>query len=103
MRKISRLPRRFDATMKTLRALMNSKSERVRLAAVLRTSEILLEHQRGEERAAVAVERAQARRAEAEAAGDAEEVSEVQQTQVEALDALLARINAGREKGGNNE
>jgi hypothetical protein len=57
-----RLPRRFDATMKALRELAQSKSERVRLTAVLRLSEILLEHQRSLERIAIAKERAEARR-----------------------------------------
>lgn len=102
MRHISRLPRRFDSTMTTLRALMKSKSERVRLAAVLRASEILLEHQRGEERAAIAIERAQARKAEAEAPTTAEPGEQPPVSREDALrdaEAFLARI---REKESAN-
>lgn len=53
--------------MRTLRELAESKSEKVRLQAALRMSEILLEHQRIEERRDIAIERAAARKAEAEA------------------------------------
>lgn len=72
--------------MKTLRGLMESKSERTRLAAALRASDILLEHQRAEERVTIASERAAARKAEAEAAD--------QQT---ALPAPLSAEQAARE------
>lgn len=92
MSKVSRLPRRFDSVMKTLRELMNSKSERTRLAAALRASEILLEHQRGEERTAIAIERAAARKAEAEAGTNAGESTQAPQTAEEAARAFLASI-----------
>ncbi len=90
--------------MKTLRGLMDSKSERTRLAAVLRASEILLEHQRGEERAAIAIERAAARKAEAGVgggtnAGASTQAPQTQQTAEEAARAFLASI--AREEESN--
>lgn len=71
---------------------MNSRSEKTRLAAVLRASEILLEHQRGEERAAIAVERAAARRAEAEANRLVPTQAPVSETPEEAAERLIASI-----------
>jgi hypothetical protein len=73
---------------------MDSKSERVRLAAALRASDILLEHQRGEERAAVAIERAQARKAEAEATASTPETPAS-----ETVDEFLARVKAESQRG----
>lgn len=64
---MSRLPRRFDAPMKVLRELANSRSERVRLQAAMRMTDILLAHLDAEQRVTIAVERAAARKAEAEA------------------------------------
>lgn len=95
MSKVSRLPRRFDSVMKTLRELMNSKSERTRLQAALRASEILLEHRRAEERVTIATERAAARKAEAEAGADATgqpNTAPASQTAEEAARAFLASI-----------
>jgi hypothetical protein len=63
--KTSRLPRRYDHVMKTLRSLMASKGERIRFQAAMRISEILLTHQQAEERLTIAAERAAARKAEA--------------------------------------
>ena len=70
-----RLPRRFDKAMRVLGELSESKSERVRLQAALRMSDILLEHQRSEERKAIAKERATARKAEATGVADSEGVT----------------------------
>lgn len=77
--------------MKTLRGLMNSKSERVKLAAALRAADILLAHQEGEERAAIAIERAAARKAEAEAAERPDAVPAPLSAE-EAARAFLAQI-----------
>ena len=62
--------------MKTLRELMRSRSDKVRLQAAMRASEILLEHQRSEERIAIATERAAARKAEAEQLAGGSQASE---------------------------
>lgn len=96
MSKISRLPRRFDAVMKTLRELMTSRNERTRLAAVLRASEILLEHQREETRAAVAMERAAARKAEAQATGQPGALPAPQSAE-EAARVFLASLTTSEE------
>ena len=60
-----RLPRRYDAVMKTLRELTASRNERIKLQAALRMSEILLQYEQSQERIAIAGERAAARKAEA--------------------------------------
>jgi len=87
-----RLPRRFDAVMKSLRELSSSKSERVRLQAALRMSDILLEHQRSQERVAIALERAAVRRAEAE---PPEATGAVR----ESAEEFIARVTANRREG----
>lgn len=75
--------------MRTLRELMNSKSEKTRLAAALRASEILMEHTRGEERVAVAIERAAARKA-----GEQPDIPEAPVS--ESVDDFIARAKAER-------
>lgn len=89
--KTSRLPRRYDDVMKTLRGLLASKAERIRFQAAMRMSEILLEHQRAEERVTIATERAAARKTESEAA-EQPDAQPVQQNAEEAARAFLARI-----------
>jgi len=90
--KTSRLPRRYDDVMKTLRGLLDSKTERIRFQAAMRMSEILLEHQRAEERVTIATERAAARKSEAEAGADAGDEATAPQTAEEAARAFLASI-----------
>lgn len=77
--------------MKTLRGLLSSKSERIRFQAAMRMSEILLEHQRAEERVTIAGERAAARKAEA-IAPEQSDAPLVPEAAEDAARAFLARI-----------
>ena len=105
-----RLPRRFDTAMKSLRELSRSKSERTRLAAVLRMTDILLEHQRSLERVSIARERALARQTEArsqETPVDREqreraEESETEQALKPAFDAIGKRVRGAAEHDPDN-
>jgi hypothetical protein len=95
---MTRLPRRFDVPMKALRELATSKNEKVRLQAVLRMSDILLAHLQSEDRAAIAIERAAARRAEAEAGTDQPASLPEGETAEQIADRL---ISAYRQRGSN--
>jgi hypothetical protein len=89
--RMARMPRRYDATFKTLRRLMNSKSEKVQLQASMRMSEILLTLEQSNERREIAIERAAARgREDAEAKGA--EQADTQTTAATAIERARAYL-----------
>jgi len=102
-KRLHRLPRRYDATMETLKELMASKNERVRLQAALRATEILMEHDRSIERQAIATERAAARKAEAEAGLPVSMEPEEAEPKKETTDEFLARIRRQVENAQTGE
>lgn len=85
--------------MRTLRELAQSKNEKIRLQAVLRMSDILLAHLQSEERAAIAIERAAARKAEAGVTPQP-----AAPTTAETTEEFLRRIRAeSREESNDDE
>jgi hypothetical protein len=97
---MKRLPRRFDAPMKALRELSESKNEKIRLQAALRMSDILLAHLESEQRTLIAIERAVARQRESEAMVQPYG-TDTPASALEDVDTFIARIKAEQQQREN--